>query len=321
MTITGTLHEILTYSNPALRLDDQQSGAVTRSQLYKDILEEDITDWGDFTYENITAAYGHLFDIGPITSEAYPDLRGTPTEIEKESHVDNLGTLWNAQICRYPLKRGAERVLRDLGLEQQDISLRHDGKSSVDLGSDSKAKAPDWSIYIRDESKTVIVWGDSKCSSKWASDPANLPPGFRSNFLWPYRQLLTYCVNDSMRYGFILTPEELVATRVVQGSQQRWRIQYKSIPWRSSGATLTVNLAIWALAMMALNEGHRPIRSEADTLPLDVWWRDGTEMEHHLSGRRVTQLPAGAAARPRPATIPAPAVAEVLDRSKRRRRR
>lgn len=51
---------------------------------------------------------------------------------------------------------------------------------------------------------------------------------------------------------------------------------------------------------MSTNEGHRPVRREKDTL----LWQAGDIYEHHLSGRRVTQLPPGEEARARPDTIP-----------------
>jgi hypothetical protein len=72
----------------------------------------------------------------------------------------------------------------------------------------------------------------------------------------------------------------------------------------------TVNLAIWALAMFALNEGHRPIRSREETLPLNVWWEDTSAAdgsliyEHHLTGRTLKTLPKGGEARKRPTHIP-----------------
>lgn len=93
-------------------------------------------------------------------------------------------------------------------------------------------------------------------------------------------------------------------------TEKSWRVQYAAIPWENSGeGTLTVNLAIWALAMMNLNEGHRPIRILDHTLPLNVWWIDQGEsllFEHHLSSRVVTlsDRQDGMDARPRPDTIP-----------------
>ncbi|EHL03767.1 hypothetical protein M7I_0119 [Glarea lozoyensis 74030] len=96
-------------------------------------------------------------------------------------------------------------------------------------------------------------------------------------------------------------------TNIVVGDS---KAEYKSIPWGAASPTaLTMNLAIWALAMFALNEGHRPIRSREETLPLNVWWKDvaadgSLTYEHHLTGRTLKKLPKGGEARKRPTHIP-----------------
>ncbi|AEO70536.1 3b8a0ec7-3073-45ec-bbc0-87a770498b2f [Thermothielavioides terrestris] len=337
MPLTGSIIELLTAPNPALDLRYQPTGAVTQSVRYEPLEEDCLLNWPDFTYENIKAAYGHLFDIGPIASDAIQDLRGSPGMIVKEAHVDDVVVVWNWQICRFPLKRGAERVLADLGLEQLELTMRHLGQESKDPRSDAKPKSPDWCIFLwdprdpADESQTITVWGDSKCSSKWRSDKDLLPSRFKSNWIWPFRQVLTYCVSNATRYGYILTPDEVVVLRVHEDRStptKPWRIQYASVPWANSGeGVLTVNLAIWALAMMSLNEGHRPIRTLDHTLPLNVWWVDPSQSqrgtptyEHHLSGARVSKAPVGLDARSRPDTIPGFDQGSGQRRAKRSRR-
>jgi hypothetical protein len=146
-----------------------------------------------------------------------------------------------------------------------------------------------------------------------ASDKERLSDQFRSNWIWPFRQVLTYCVNNNTRYGYILTPAEAVVLRVYEdpgtpGSP--WRVQHAAIPWEWSGeGTLTMNLAIWALYMMSLNDEHRAIRTSDQTLPLNIWWIDPSRngarpstYEHHLSGAKVSgsERPEGAEARLRP---------------------
>ncbi|KAG7292884.1 hypothetical protein NEMBOFW57_002929 [Staphylotrichum longicolle] len=301
MPLSGTIIELLTAENPALDLRRQPSGAVTQSVHYQNLEPDQVLDWPDFTYDNIKAAYGHLFDIGPLHSDAIQDLRGSPGEIEKEAHVDDVVLDWNWRICRHPLKHGAEKIQSDLGVERCDITMRHLGHDSKDPSSDAKAKAPDWCIFLRDrqdpddEKRIIAVWGDSKCSSKWASDPSRLAARYKANWIWPFRQVLTYCVNNATRYGYILTPEEVVVLRVyedrVATPAAPWRVQHAAVPWSNSGdGVLTVNLAIWALAMMSLNEGHRPIRNLNMTLPLDVWWEDLPLSEEDTGRRRTKRL-------------------------------
>lgn len=236
MPLTGTILEILTAQNPTLDLRQQPAGPVSQSGIYLYLEDPDILDWPDFMYANLEAAFGHLFGIGPITLDAIQNLRGTPTEITKESHVNDLSMLWNYQTCRWPLKRGAESIQSSLGIRQVDVTIKHDGRSSKDPKSDSKAKAPDWSIYLKEDG-TVIVWGDSKCSGKWSSERDNIPRGLWKNWIWPFRQVLTYCVNNATRYGYVLTPREVVV-RVVEANQttgRPWRVQRASIPWDNAG--------------------------------------------------------------------------------------
>lgn len=221
-----------------------------------------------------------------------------------------------------PLKLGASQVQADLGLVPRQITFMSGAEPCKNPGSDARALEPDWSIFLHTSPVTIITQGDSKCSSKFLSSERD-----SANWIWPFRQTLTYCVNSSTRYGFIVTPEELVALHVSKEDGEYF-IEYKSVPWGNSGpgGVLTMNLSIWALGLMALNEGHRSIRDRCDTLPLDVWWQGEVPgvFEHHLSSRRVQGLQNGPGVqiRPRPSDIPgfgtnAP---ETSGRGARRRR-
>jgi hypothetical protein len=190
--------------------------------------------------------------------------------------------------------------------------MKYEGESSKDPASEARARSPDWSIFLLDpdegaDNNIVTVWGDSKYSSKWTSDPYRMPQGYQNNWIWPFRQVLTYCVNSNTRYGYIVTPEEVVVLRVHEDKSStpntHWRVQYPAIPWDSSGeGVLTTNLAIWALAMMSVNEEHRRIGTFDQTLPLNIWWIDPSRgwAQHHLSGAKAFNRPEGAEARPRP---------------------
>lgn len=327
MTISGTVIELLSLANPRLELGQQPQGSVTRDTAYQRLENEHILPWDDFTYTNISEAYGHLFDLGPVESEAM-NIRGTPARIEREDHVDNITASWNWPICRMPIKTGARVIQQDLGLEYKEISMKMKSSSSIDITAKAVKRMPDWSIFETEsdsDKRNILVWGDNKCSSKWTSDEIDCS---EENWLWPWRQMVTYCANNNVRYGFILTPEELVALRLyrVSNTPLPWRLQYASVPWESSGQEImTVNMAIWALAMMSLNEGHRPIQSLEWTLPLNVWWEDKDKREtvyvHHLSGREKRKRPQGADVRTRPDTIPSPNGEPKAGPSKRSRTR
>ncbi|KAJ4297305.1 hypothetical protein N0V88_004223 [Collariella sp. IMI 366227] len=131
-------------------------------------------------------------------------------------------------------------------MKRRELTMKlkgHPSKSS----NDDKAKAPKWCIYLWDPENedapdiAEAVLGDSKRNSKWVSNRSALLPSLDANWIWPFRQFLTYD-------------------------------PHAAIPWEDAGeGVLTVNLAIWALAMMALNDGRRPIRTLRDTLPLGLW--------------------------------------------------
>jgi len=166
---------------------------------------------------------------------------------------------------------------------------------------------PDWGIQLSADSgksKEIMVAGESKCSTKWTSDRES---GISiTNWEWPFRQILTYCIAGETRYGFLHTPVELVAVRVCTDDGSTYKLEYQAIPSQNHGEEkLTAHLSLWALSMFALNSGHRPISTKEQTLPLNVWWKDdrkdGTSVfEHHLTGRKVDEQPEGAECRSRP---------------------
>lgn len=316
MPLNGTLIELLTAVNPVLDLR-RQPGAVRQVPSYEPLDEDDVLDWPDLSFENLKAAYGHLFDIGPLALDAVQDMRGTS--------FDNVVKIWNYRTCSQPIKRATEKVQVDLGAERCGIDMEYLSQNNCPRAA-AKSNAPDWCISLRelqdsedDENRIIAVCGDTKCSS-WCSSN-RMTTRSRADWIFPLRRVLTCCVNNKTRYGYILTSEEVVVFRVYEDRStppSPWRIQHAAIPWENAGeSTLTVNLAIWALAMMSLNEGHRPIRSLDQTLPLNVWWEhDGASpaYEHHLSGRKVSETLERADVRARP-------VSTYEDDTRRRRSR
>lgn len=123
----------------------------------------------------------------------------------------------------------------------------------------------------------------------------------------PLVQLATYCRFGETRYGFILTQEELVAFRVRRinggllpgfvGNKPCAAMEYKSIPWNESGpGKLTINLAIWTLGCMGMNDYHRVMESP-NGQPLDSmvrltkWTHDKTNKVYRniISGREIPE--------------------------------
>jgi len=308
----GTILEVLTQRNPRLNLTLQKPGGVTQNTKYINLDRDGVSTstWDDFNYENVVAALGHLLDYGAVNSMATDDVKDSQTQINKEEDIDRLGDHWFTEVVYEPLKYGTVQTLKQLGVEETNVSFRLKGVELNNPVEDSRLN-PDWWIYQHTKPETTIVVGDSKCSSKWCSNIAKSPAKGRA-WLWPMRQVGSYCKYGKTRYAFIITPEELVAARFYTDKEDgnANRVEFKSIPWEAGAPNeLTMNLAIWALAIFALNEGHRPVMDRSETLPLNVWWKDRDEAgavsyEHHLTGRKMTSLPPGGEARQRPTHIP-----------------
>ncbi|KAJ3456671.1 hypothetical protein MRS44_016694 [Fusarium solani] len=125
--------------------------------------------------------------------------------------------------------------------------------------------------------------------------------GTSASAKYPIGRLVTYCRTAGTRYGFVLTSNEVVVVRVSKaGTPRAFHVEWQAIPWGASGdSTLTVNLALWFLAMMSLNDDHRPMCDSTELLPLNSWSRsvgsDGQVVyQHRLSMRKRFDLPASA---------------------------
>lgn len=327
MTLRGNKLEVLTSQNPPLDKSQQPDGAVTTNASYEFLEAQNIEIWADFTYDNIVAAFGEVLVGDQVEADVIKDRQGSPFEIITEASVDRVLNTWNVQVCRRPMKKGATQVQKALGLPLADITMRV-AERGVVVAESERGKKPDFAIFLKDSHSTHLVWGEAKLSSKWKSDPDDIEDNLIvQNWIWPWRQIATYCVGTNTRYGCLVTPEELVVVRLyrkISSNKAKYNVQYNSIPWDNEGkGKLTVNLGLWAMAMMALNTGHRPIFQRADTLPINTWWKDrsrdgSTIYEHHLTGIKEKHLPKGAKAMERPDTIPG--VQEFVESTQRPKR-
>lgn len=191
---------------------------------------------------------------------------------------------------------------RSAQTQQATVQARISWQEAATLLSGTKAQKglrPDWAGIIPSDgyqpetnesrkSYMNALPGDSKLSTKWSSSgyPNSL------EFKKPFFQIFNYCDLARVRYGYLLTPEELVVVRISrkpspevpnsrQSSQRpkragmsEWEkeqekdppstdierniqrvLEYKSIPWDDGSqrheASLTINLALWCLHMMA----------------------------------------------------------------------
>ncbi|CEJ91219.1 hypothetical protein VHEMI06946 [[Torrubiella] hemipterigena] len=167
-------------------------------------------------------------------------------------------------------------VLGDQTLPNSIIEFELSKGSDLSYSHSETIGKPGWVMFNRQNTHdTPLACGENKLSTAWNSDKSTLRKTGQTDWIWPFRQVLTYCVATNTRYGYILTTDELVVLRVYNNKDghtgRPYTVQYKSVPIDSSGdSTLTSSLGLKALGMMALNGGQRHIASNSDTLPLNA---------------------------------------------------
>lgn len=86
-------------------------------------------------------------------------------------------------------------------------------------------------------------------------------------------------------------PETVGPCEVSQeNARAKWAHRNPSLGRHKAPGALNMNLAIWALAMFAVNEGHQPIRGWSETSPLNVWWRDQKDSTGSTTTYTISQV-------------------------------
>jgi hypothetical protein len=149
---------------------------------------------------------------------------------------------------------------------------------------------PDWAGIRRSDSQDLVpqnlLPGETKPSTKWSSSSVELydrkTREYTPNWLWPIKQIFTYCIGLKVRYGYLITDTELVVCRVhtpKEGQNETnepddgW-IEYESIKYNEDivgqkDKELGVHMALWWLHILAGNSG--PICSEYGPLAGEVF--------------------------------------------------
>lgn len=243
--------------------------------------------------------WGHLLALGPVAGKFEEQLTDSQ-EIVDEDKVDSVAENWNVDCIREALKTGAAEIR---GTSTPDITMK---KKYLKFSRvKRKPLEPDMAIFLRDSKNTALAIGDNKCSTKWQYSQLFYKPP--ATVFLPFRQVVTYCRAGRTRYGWIMTDAELVVIRVflAHGSTDHYKVEHAMVPWINSGeGILTVNLAIWWLAMMSLKPNYRAIEQSSRMMPINLWWEGkdhrGVIYDHHLSGRQTSTLPPGDASVRRP---------------------
>lgn len=119
----------------------------------------------------------------------------------------------------------------------------------------------------------------------------------------PLEQVATYCRFAQTRYAFIFTQVELVALHIrriphpMSKRKLHAAVEYAAVPWYSTRG-LTVNLAIWVLSCMGMNDQHREMETaDSKNQPLEkmarlTWWTYAAKekvYQNVISRRRIPQ--------------------------------
>ena len=256
----------------------------------------DIVEWKNFNLKNLLHIYGEILKI---PANKLPNFSwGLPfhlVEIKDEDSLEALLIRWNNAIisCALLVAQRAGEVdnLNKERLKNEEIYMARDGQAC--FPSENKIESsyrPDWTGIIpgkfysgtRCNSYINLLPGDTKLSSKWATNSKRFLS--QLEFQKPWRQIFQYCLAAKVRYGYLLTQEELVVVRISTktggpsyGSQAqafqrpqrtvkskvkklqnsmhlkednkdkqkaRGFLEYKSIPWKSSNSSQNDGLSI-----------------------------------------------------------------------------
>ncbi|RMZ76902.1 hypothetical protein DV738_g4764, partial [Chaetothyriales sp. CBS 135597] len=212
--MSTTLLEYLTSPNPTL--DCTQSSTGPNSVNAQWDLVTGLRGWTEFNYDTIMNMYGTVLQqqIASIPAPS-PPLSTLDRQIFTERTFD--GVLYRTVM---PEVSTALRIAwplcypNDSPDEIVEIAI---GDKAKRRGGDPDPRLyPDWA-GIRKSKTTDIGYqnlcpGETKLASKWGTAEKFRA---RPDFNYPLNQVQTYCGRQwACRYGYIITPEELVVVRV-----------------------------------------------------------------------------------------------------------
>ncbi|KAL1625561.1 hypothetical protein SLS56_007308 [Neofusicoccum ribis] len=269
---------------------------------------------------------GILFDMYPelLNHERrrpdIPEIDPLLRDVWKHDSVQNIHDRWNATVVCEALKETKDFF----GQEDQIWMIL--GSSAQPLKTAPKAYPlrPDWAAIFKtkgwkpgqDAAKSMMP-GDTKVSTGWKSE--EIVPGStmkattrREEWFKPLAQIFTYCRTLRVRYGYLITDQELVAVRIGYRTKvpkkkgkrtvdaemdhmdkDGW-LEYARVTWtqEESSSSLTVNLALWWLHLLAANDNS--IRWKYPPLKEETLYGQGrsTVHEHEQSQNSdVTDAP------------------------------
>ncbi|KAF5661590.1 hypothetical protein FCIRC_11776 [Fusarium circinatum] len=247
------------------------------------MIPENITRWSDFNMININNAYGDLLS----KPSHIISWQGTDKYFRNQSELRNYA-LDALLFTLSPLVSESARVLG----QRLRISPTMEWHRDIPLAGPQvvgPALRPNLTIFADTIPRKNFVTGMVHVSSIWCS--TDIGNGSTD----PIQHLRRYAQPSGTRYSFAITDTEVVVIRFHSLEGGETGAQWNAIPRSACGeGILTVNLAIWALIMMSLNDQHRSVVEYARTIPINAWSAHDGFYHNHLSGRRLPYLPTGA---------------------------
>ncbi|KFY29649.1 hypothetical protein V494_08586 [Pseudogymnoascus sp. VKM F-4513 (FW-928)] len=229
-----------------------------------------VSEWQDFTQQNLDNAYGHLLKLkGP--------------ELEDEGWYNRLEDYLpmalesSAKIWLPPQMASDATIVRRVLPDRQDQYSYLDHPSRTITLVTSQGEIP------------LVV--ETACLGWKANDVLRGAKEKGDKSFYPIQEAATFCIQTGTRYAAISTWDGLVVACICYDDEtsSSVNVRLKFIP---NEGPMTANFGLWCLGMLALNEEHRGIKCVRET-PLNVWRRVGgpnkktTALEHHISKRRV----------------------------------
>jgi len=291
-----TLLEYLITPNPQINSENSWKGSNTKSTGSMWLSYSELNVWEEFNFNSLNELYKdtlqQLFNTDDLPS-FNQKLPYHITEIRSENTLNSLLIRWNNAVVSAALAASQSRSLnkRKSPSPREEIFMACGCQATILPRQDLKLnkKLPDWAGIMKGNTHKLpeknrivhanLLPGDTKLSTKWNSKSIEKNK-INSENKAPINQLLTYCVIAKVRYGYIITQEELVVFRVsethrsgtpappksklgpqdvqIGKSKYKHTMEYKAIPWKPDGGPrsdgLTVNLALWGLHMLAAQE-------------------------------------------------------------------
>lgn len=249
----------------------------------------EITDWDDLTLSNVIYAYADILDQEHPGQPTYSGLVHV-NDIATVPDVKQMEADFLHHLLEPSLVQGGEVIASRLSTSNATTTglTRLEIRRDCRIGLAQPSTAFFWGAQM-------LVLGAARRDADWDFLP------WASDRGHPTAQLAGYSTNANTRYAYSITEAGITLCQyyLVPGTHGQLGVRCKVVPLDAHGIdTLTPGLALWAVAMMAMNESHRSIVGVKETARLDQWIalfnvKKQAVYKNVVSGRERKLLPDG----------------------------